>query len=185
MSETSHGLSHQGFLDSLAHFADDILKQNANASIFASCGQLMAESLLNNGKILSMGFDLTDHISQQLTTMLTANPDKPRPALPAVSFQASNMGIAKLRSVAREEDFMVVFGCQDDLQRRDQVIEQCTQTNCTSVLFTPDLDGVHSNDKTLEIRLEYNSQATYQTSLSAICGYLVQTIEYHLFEDNH
>jgi len=175
MSESSNIPTLHTSPTDLSLFAESIAHQNINVPIFSSCGQLMAESLLNNGKILSIGFNHTHHLSYLLTNILTENTDQPRPALPALSFQANTIGLANFRSVLQEEDFVVIFGCQKDLQRRDQVIEQCTEANCTSVLFTPNLNNVHSNDKTLEIRLEYLSQTTYQTTLSAICGYLVQT----------
>lgn len=149
--------------------------------LFDSCAQLMAEALLADRKIFSIGTDIAALSAQQFSELLTHNPDQPRPPLPAIFLPGKPGCSEHFSALGQEGDFAIFFCGPEALTPLDDLLDVCLQRNLTSVLISPDHDHLEATDKALEIRLEYRSLADHMTNLSAVCNYLTKSIEKQLF----
>lgn len=164
--------------DSLSSSVQELSKVQ---ELFESCAQLIADSLVGDGKVFCVGKALTAASARQLSEQLACNPEQLRPPLPAIFLDANEATLQKLQALGNEGDFAILFAGPLDNQSLDSWLDACLSIGITSVLICPDISGLESTDKALEIRLEYQSISSYLTMVSALCSFLTSSVEIQLF----
>lgn len=149
--------------------------------LLSSCAELMARSLVNDGKIINVGAGLGQSPAEMFTDLLVLNTDAARPALPALFIAGRKNVAAQIEALGIAGDFAIFFECVGFQSETERCLDICLERSITSVIICPDISTIQTTDKGLEIRIEYGSAANYLFGLVAICNYLTKSIEHHLF----
>ena len=127
------------------HFAESVATKQAAAEVLAPAiaraGQLMAQSLLNDGKIFSCGNGGSAADSQHFSSELLNRFEMERPGLPAIALTTDS---STLTSIANDYTYADIFAKQITALGRDSDVLLAISTSGNSENVNRAIDAAHA-----------------------------------------
>ena len=171
---------------------------NAIAPHIALAGDLMVQSLLNEGKIMACGNGGSAADSQHFTSELINRFEAERPALPAISLTTDSSAITsiandyryddifarQIHALGREPDVLLAISTSGQSPSIVQAIEAAHERDMSVIALTGKDGGQvakHLSDNDIELRVPAMQTARIQESHITIIHALCDLIDHQLF----
>lgn len=189
------------FADKLAQ-RKDILERSMHAvqDQLIDAAHLIGDSLLQGGKVATLGLAGSTSIAQYLAALLMTRFDRERPGLPAISLNADsvtysaavsefsqrNTWSALIRTLVQPPDILVLYSANDETPSCREAIETATDRGIPVVLFNSALStslGSLLCDNSIELQVIGSVSHEIQEMHLATTHTLCDLIDIQIFGD--
>jgi phosphoheptose isomerase len=189
------------FADKLAH-RQDLLDRSMYAvqDQLIQAAHLIGDSLLQGGKVATLGMAGSTAIAQYMTALLMTRFDRERPGFPAISLNADavtysaavsefsqrNTWSSLIRTLIQPPDILILMSANDETPSCREAIETAADREIPVILFNSSLSASLSSllcEKSIELQVAGTVSHEIQEMHLAVLHTLCDLIDIQIFGD--